>query len=228
MGNTSAALPLTETANVVVNNVVGKQEYTFSVADNTTGTFAFNYSNVSGIAQMDIYCGAEKIESRLFGGAGSYTAKDLAVGNYTVVFSAYGSENAKASFSADFVLDSAAIAPANDPKSLFDNESSGSTLFTYGADMEIENWVGTEDKIDWFKISGVDAGTRKLKFELEGDGLSVLVYDANLKTLASFNVSDTADSGFDYSRNLKLSAETDLFIKVTGRGADSDYSISIA
>ena len=226
VGNTTVALP--DAANVAVNQIVGDQEFTFSVADNTTGTLACSFSGVSGAFRVTIYRGTEEVASKLFNAAGSYSVDDLAAGEYSVVFSAYGKNSAGAQLTADFDLTSAAVSATGDIYSTLDNTSDGSIVAAYAADLTLENWVGTEDKIDWFQIEDVTAGTHSFNFELEGNNLAVVIYDANLKTLSSFTVTDKVADGVDFTRSLKLAADSDLFIKVTGRGADSDYSISIA
>jgi hypothetical protein len=182
---------------------------------------------------MRIYCGNEEIASKLFNTAGSYTVENLAASteSYRVVFSAYGSDSNTASFSATFDLETNEIVAPTGKMSNDDNDKASSITMSYeDAVAGIEaNYVGTEDTVDWYHITGLATGVRTLNFALDGDSVAVAIYNSNLKSLASFNVTDkVAADGIDYSRSLKVSSDTEFFVKVAARGAESDYSITIA
>ena len=94
----------------------------------------------------------------------------------------------------------------------------------------IENFVGSEDTVDWFRINDIEDGSYKFGFDAEDGNLQVALYldkNGSISTLATFSVNDNSDDTADYIRNVKIADGADLLIKVTQRDEAVNYMITV-
>lgn len=205
--------------------------YKFSVDEYMKCDVTLNNTTIAGAGTLKIYKDdGTEVFSKMFNDSKQFVASELESGNYLIQLIPYGNNSSGVTVGVDIECKCYKVGEPGEVDSNYDNVRENSIVITFSEVQNgITNWVGPgdsnwhSDDVDWYKITGVPAGTRKIHMSVTDSTVGVVSY-ANESTTqnSSFNVT-TANS--PYSRNLKLTGDCDLYFKITKKSENTFYSL---
>jgi hypothetical protein len=205
-----------------VDEVAGNKVVTFTTE--TVQDMTFNYQTLDGTVRLVLTGPDGKKTTKLFSAdSGSFTFEKLKAGSYTVEFSGYGYEE-EAEFKGNFTFDAV-------PAEELNNTSDNAALFGTGI---VNNFVGTEDTMDWFMIDNLAAGNHELAFDFtaQNGGYAIVTLYAKQGENAAqqidiFYLQDLKSGIADELRNFAVAEGTDLYIQIQSRGEGGNFNIAL-